>query len=187
MRRPDFYLCENKGTDQLYSYAKTKAQISCAVTALLICTFVFTTRIVQFLFYLYPKFQDSSFFLWVYRPVCVGPGQKSRKPVFSRRGSYDQIAKSVVIERDHQLTVQMIQVHMKALSIEIVNTGHKKSNTCYKIALHAMGVITCGLDFCPYTLRISCFWRKSSLTSNRRINSYLHLDQCKCSPKHNLI
>ena len=42
---------------------KTKAQISRAVTAQLISAFVFTTRIVHFLPYLYPKFQDSSFLL----------------------------------------------------------------------------------------------------------------------------
>ena len=52
-----------------FAYAKTKAQISCAVTAQLISTFVFAQRIVQFLRYRYPKFQDSSFFLYVNRPV----------------------------------------------------------------------------------------------------------------------
>ena len=38
----------------------------------LISAFVFTTQIVQFLFYLNPKFQASSSFLCLYRPVCVG-------------------------------------------------------------------------------------------------------------------
>ena len=28
-----------------------------------------------------PKFKDSSHFLWLYSPVCVGPGQKPRRPV----------------------------------------------------------------------------------------------------------
>ena len=37
----------------MFAYAKTKAQISCAVTD-----------------------QDSSFLLWVYRSVCVRPGRK---------------------------------------------------------------------------------------------------------------
>ena len=58
------------------------------VTAKLISAFVFATRIVQFLFYLNPKFQASSSFLSLYRPVCVGPVRKPRRPVFSRRGSY---------------------------------------------------------------------------------------------------
>ena len=72
------------------------AQISFAVTAKLISAFVFATRIVQFLFYLNPKFQASSSFLSLYRPVCVGPGRKPRRPVFSRRGSYHDIAKRSV-------------------------------------------------------------------------------------------
>ena len=79
VRKPDF------------AYAKTKAQTSFAVTAKLISAFVFATRIVQFLFFLNPKFQASS---PLYRPVCVRPGRKSRRPVFSRRGS---IIKSEVI------------------------------------------------------------------------------------------
>ena len=66
VRKPDFCLGENKGA------------------------FVFATRIVQFLFYLNPKFQASSSFLSLYRPVCVGPGRKPRRPVFSRRGSYEK-------------------------------------------------------------------------------------------------
>ena len=45
---------ENKGADQLSA-------------------FVFATRIVQFLFYLNPKFQTSSSFLCLNRSVCVGP------------------------------------------------------------------------------------------------------------------
>ena len=68
----------NLSENQQTAYAKTKAQISCAVTAELISTFVFATWIVQFLFYLNPKFQASSLFLWQYRPVCVGPCLKPR-------------------------------------------------------------------------------------------------------------
>ena len=78
VRKPDF------------AYAKTKTQISFAVTAKLISAFVFATRIVQFLFYLNPKFQASSHLLWLYSPFCVGPGQKPRRPVFSQRGSNDR-------------------------------------------------------------------------------------------------
>ena len=39
------------------------------------------------LYYLNPKFQASSHLLWLYRLVCVGPGRKPRRPVFSQRGS----------------------------------------------------------------------------------------------------
>ena len=65
-----------KGADQLRSSAK------------LIGTFVFSTRIVQFLFFLNPKFQVSRHLLLLYRPICVRPGRKPRRPVFSRRGSW---------------------------------------------------------------------------------------------------
>ena len=44
-------------------------QISFAVTAKLISTFVFTTWIEQSLYFLSPKFQASSHLLWLYRPV----------------------------------------------------------------------------------------------------------------------
>ena len=72
----------------IFAYAKTKPQISFAVTAKLISAFVFATRIVHFLFFLYPKFQASSPLLWLYRSVCVRPGRKPWRPVFSRRGSF---------------------------------------------------------------------------------------------------
>ena len=70
-----------------FAYAKTKTQISFAVTAKLISAFVFATRIVQSLNYLNPKFQASSYLLWLYSPVCVGPDRKPRRPVFSQQGS----------------------------------------------------------------------------------------------------
>ena len=67
---------------------KTKTQISFAVTAKLIRAFVFATRIVQSLYFLNPKFQASSYLLLLYSLVCVGPGRKPRRPVFSERGSF---------------------------------------------------------------------------------------------------
>ena len=56
-----------------------KGQISCAITAQLIHAFVFATWIVQFLFYLYSKFQAYSLLLWLYRRVCVGSGRNRPK------------------------------------------------------------------------------------------------------------
>ena len=72
----------------LVANAKTKAQISFAVTAKLISAFVFATRIVKSLFFLNPKFQASSYLLLLYRPVCVRHGRKCRRPVFSQPGSF---------------------------------------------------------------------------------------------------
>ena len=62
MGKPTICICENKDAD--------------AVTAKLISAFIFAKRIVQSLFYLYPKFQASSSFLCLYRPVYVGPVRK---------------------------------------------------------------------------------------------------------------
>ena len=75
--------------NRFFAYAKTKTQISLAVTAKLISVFVFAIWIVQYLYYLNPKFQASSYPLWLHSPVCVGPGRNSRRPVFSQRGSND--------------------------------------------------------------------------------------------------
>ena len=93
MRKPAFCICKNKDTDQLRSdhctirVAKTKALISFAVTTKLISTFVFATQIVQSLYCLNTKFQASRHVLWLYSLVCIGPGRKPRRPVFSQRGS----------------------------------------------------------------------------------------------------
>ena len=73
--------------NRIFAYAKTKTQISFAVTAKLISAFVFATRLVQSIYLLNSKFQASSSILCLYSPVCVGPGRKPRRPVFWRRGS----------------------------------------------------------------------------------------------------
>ena len=62
--------------NQQSAYAKTKALISFAVTAKLISAFGFATRIVQFLYFLNPKFPASSHLLCLYMPVRVGPARK---------------------------------------------------------------------------------------------------------------
>ena len=54
-----------------FAYAKTKTQISCAVTAQLISAFVIASQIVQSLYLLNPMFQASSHLLWLYSPICV--------------------------------------------------------------------------------------------------------------------
>ena len=60
MGKPTICIGENKDADQLRGNR----------------TFIFATRIEQFLFYLNPKFQASSSFLCLYKSVCVGPGRK---------------------------------------------------------------------------------------------------------------
>ena len=102
MRKPAFCICENKDADQLIS------------------AFVFATRIVQSLFYLNPKFQASSHLLWLYRPVCVGPGRKPRRPVFSQRGSNYTVSKIMVSNvRLCNLCIQELPMHSRIASINI--------------------------------------------------------------------
>ena len=83
MRKPTFCICLNKGADQLRTTAK------------LISTFVFATSIVQFLFYLYPKFQASSLLIRLYRPVCVGHDRKRKLLEFSCKSSFVKFNASV--------------------------------------------------------------------------------------------
>ena len=82
----------------VFAYAKTKAQINCALTAQLISAFVFATRIVQFLFFLNPKFQASGHPLCLYRLVCVVPGRKPQRPVFSSCGSFHLVFSEVRLQ-----------------------------------------------------------------------------------------
>ena len=76
--------------NRLFAYAKTKKQISFAVTVKLIRAFVFATWIVQYLFFINSKFQASMHYLWLHSPVCVGPGLNPRRRVFSQWGSYNR-------------------------------------------------------------------------------------------------
>ena len=88
-----------------FAYAKTKTQISFAETAKLISAFVFALYIVQSLYFLNPKFQASSHLLSLYSLVCVGPGRKPRRPVFSQRGSY------VIFEPLHDKTNNVLHTN----------------------------------------------------------------------------
>ena len=108
-----------------FSYAKTKTQISFAVTAKLISAFVFTTRIVQSLYFLNPKFQASRHLLLLYSPVCVRPGRKPRRPVFSERGSYCVSAQNQVSEAIRgaflQLDEDMTKGKKKKYTVKFLN------------------------------------------------------------------
>ena len=104
----------------LVPYAKTKTQISCAVTAQLISAFVFALRIVQSLYFLNPKFKASSYLLWLHSPVCVGPGPKPRRPVFSQRGSYILCVSIMMVCSGK--TVQKCWLCRTLLVINVINT-----------------------------------------------------------------
>ena len=111
---------------KLFAYVKTKPQISCAVTAQLISAFDFATHIVQSLFFLNPKFQASSHLLWLHSLVCVRPGRKPRRPVFSQRGSIFVInghyrTEFVVCALPRLVADSALQI-IKALSDEMFET-----------------------------------------------------------------
>ena len=61
MRKPTFCICENKDAVQLRGNREADQRL-----------FIFATQIVQSLYFLNPKFQDSSHLLWLHSPVCVG-------------------------------------------------------------------------------------------------------------------
>ena len=73
IRKPDFCLCENKDADLLRSNRETD-QCLC-----------FRYQIVQSLYFQSYK----PLVIFCSSPVCVRPGRKSRRPVFSQRGSYN--------------------------------------------------------------------------------------------------
>ena len=75
VRKPAFCICKNKDADQLRCNRKADQR----------CCFRYT--IVQCLYFLNQKFHASRHLLWLYSPVCVGPGWKPWRPVFSQRGS----------------------------------------------------------------------------------------------------
>ena len=76
----------SRGKTNSLHMRKIKAQTSLAVTEKLISAFVFTTWIVQFLYFLNPKFSVSSHLQCLYSSVCVRPGQKPYCCFFPRGG-----------------------------------------------------------------------------------------------------
>ena len=78
MRKPAFCICENKDTDQLRGNREADQRL---------CFHYIDSTIP-----LLSKSEISSLYsslLWLYSPVCVRPGRKPRRSVFSHRGSFD--------------------------------------------------------------------------------------------------
>ena len=124
-----------------FAYAKTKTQISCAVTSQLISAFVFAIRLVQALFYLNPKFQASSYLLRLYSPVCVRSGRKPRRPVFSPQGSIwpenNRICATLCksIENSYSLITLTKYYHfvLRSILYRQCNTGHIKGRNPHNL------------------------------------------------------
>ena len=75
VRKPVFCICENKDADQLRGNREADQRLC----------FRYTDSTIPLL----PIFQAFSHLVWLCSLVCVGPGRKLRRPVFSQRGSYD--------------------------------------------------------------------------------------------------
>ena len=122
--------------NRLFAYAKTKTQISLAVTAKLISAFVFATLIEQSLFFLNPKFQASSHLLWLHSPVCVGPGRKPLRPVFSERGSnhfYVQLNSELSMKFKLIISIEKVEMNVNfqfQLSKPVNYPANKRFNNC---------------------------------------------------------
>ena len=128
--------------NQQSAYAKTKTQISFAVTAKLIIVFVFAIRIVQLLYFLNPKFQASSQLLCLYSSVCVEP---VRKPHcwFSHEVAH-LLAIELVNSREalaliqHQSSENLLiraktTQQVKDISIKFVSTGQPHYNAIFGV------------------------------------------------------
>ena len=81
VRKPAFCICENKDVDQLRGNSEADQRLR----------FRYTGNTIPLLH----KSEISSCLLWLYSPVCVGPGRKPRRPVFSKRGSNNHEVKNV--------------------------------------------------------------------------------------------
>ena len=137
-------LCENKGADQLCSYCTADQHIC----------FHYKDSTISLL---KPKFQASSLFLRLYRPVCVGSGRKPRRPIFLRRGSnthmfiirlycdyfFQIISLFHQLEKKTQKTICCTKLHSKICIHDVCNTDqhhkpynrHKSSNKYMYIAI----------------------------------------------------
>ena len=122
MGKPTICIGENKDADQLRG-AKLIAK--------LISAFVFATRIVQFLFYLNPKFHASSSFLCLYRPVCVGPVQKPHC-WFSHEAAH----KYYLLQE----TLSLIKNNISALDGDLTNLPALRTINCRHNKLTDKGV-----------------------------------------------
>ena len=76
LRKPAFCICENKDADQLRVNREADQRLC----------FRYSDSTIPLL--LKSEISSPSHLLWLYSLVCVGPGRKPRRPVFSQRGSY---------------------------------------------------------------------------------------------------
>ena len=87
MRKPAFCICENKDADQLRGNREADQRLC--------------FRYIDSTIPLLSKYEISSIshLLWLYSPVCVGPGRKPRRPVFAQRGSFILVFTRCIISK----------------------------------------------------------------------------------------
>ena len=96
---------------------------------------------VQSHFFLNLNFQAFSYFLWLYRPVCVRPGWKPRRLVFSCCGSYIKLKIGpcgyanymyLLLWKDLKTFSYTIQVNLIiTLSLRSIESDRVIRETCY--------------------------------------------------------
>ena len=96
MRKLAFCICENKDANHLCGNREADQRLC--------------FRFIDGTIPLLPiyNFQASDHLLWLCSPVCVGPGRKSRRPVFSQRVSYDASTFYYLSSEKQKSTAQLI-------------------------------------------------------------------------------
>ena len=96
MRKLAFFVCIDKSTDQLHSNCTSDSQI------------LFTIYEDSTIIPLFPE--SSSHLMWLYISVCVRPGRKPRRQVFSCRSSYGAVVISSLIAKYDTLQLMLLYV-----------------------------------------------------------------------------
>ena len=118
MRKPGFCLSKNKGADQLCSNCEADH------------AFVLTTQIVQFLYKVNPEFPASSHLLCLYSSVCVRPGRKPQRPVFSHRSLFNmQSSIHYTFSRKSETALKLATLWWYI--VMVVKCCLQESNDCY--------------------------------------------------------
>ena len=109
MRKPDFCLCENKGTDQLHSNCEADQRLCFHYTD---CTITL----------LNPKFQAFSLFQRLYSLVCVRCGRKCKLLVFSCEGPFQTCLES---SKKYLFAMQHFFCHRTHMNSPFIEVFHK--------------------------------------------------------------
>ena len=126
----------------------------------LISAFVFATRIKQSLYFLNSKFLVSNNLLWLYIPVCVGPDQKPRRPVFSQRSSnvFSLLDQSVFenVSLNGKICSFMRRLSMKEYFYGEIHFCSREKNSFVQIAMFSANVYL-GCSKLYHSLQITLF------------------------------